>query len=168
MSDAQSCGKCGADRFGWLKCPRQICYGGSVFGQLPHTHAPKTYTEAEVQAHVAAEVRKALEGAAPWAKLGVAVMEDWPDGIGDIDGFQMQDMAEASGVLVAVPGGFNPDEHDGNGESEPGDPWFFMIKHPALIPAALTAIALTVGNMILTTALTLPDLITQAATLKGM
>jgi hypothetical protein len=84
---------------------------------------------------VKAEVRKALEGAAPWAKLGVAVMEGWPDGFGDIDGFQMQDMAEASGVLVAVPGGFNPEEHDDNGESEPGDPYFFIIKRPALISA---------------------------------
>lgn len=72
----------------------------------------------------------ALEKSTPWAKLGMAVMERWPDEFGDIDGVELQDMAEASGVLVAVPGGFDPDEHDGNGEAEPGDPWFFIVKRP--------------------------------------
>lgn len=68
-----------------------------------------------------------------WAKLGMAVMGGWPDSFGDIDGFDLQDMAEKSGVLVRVPGGFNPNVHDWSDDVEPGDDWFTIIpKAPAM------------------------------------
>lgn len=63
-----------------------------------------------------------------WARLGMAVMQDWPEG-GDIDGFTLQDMAVKAGVLKAVPGGFDPENHiDVNGDAEAGDSWFTIIK----------------------------------------
>ena len=68
----------------------------------------------------------------PWAKLGMAVMQGWPEG-GDIDGFDLQVMAEKAGVLIAVDGGFDPAiHHDPMGDAEAGDDWFQIIKRPVL------------------------------------
>lgn len=69
-----------------------------------------------------------IEDLKAWAKLGMAVMQDWPEG-GDIDGFCLQNMAVEAGVLKAVPGGFDPEEHiDVNCDAEAGDDWFTVIK----------------------------------------
>jgi hypothetical protein len=84
----------------------------------------------------AALARAEVERLLPWAKLGAALMERWPE-IGDIDGFCLQDMAVSAGVLQEVPGGYDPDEHFdivGVGP-EPGDQWFECRN----IPAALRA-----------------------------
>ena len=73
-----------------------------------------------------------IEQLLPWAKLGMAVMQSWPEG-GDIEGFDLQVVAEKVGVLNAVDGGFNPAiHHDPNGDAEAGDDWFQIIKRPVL------------------------------------
>lgn len=61
-----------------------------------------------------------------WEGFGQAVMEAWPDG--DIDGFELQEIAERHGVISQVPGGYDP-ERDGEDAIdeygiEPGDAWF--------------------------------------------
>ena len=90
----------------------------------------------EVVAMIAerAALRAEVERLLPWAKLGRAVMDGWPD-YGDLDGGQLQDLAEKAGVLVPVEGGYNPEIHgdaDYNG-AEPGDEWFMMIPAPAAL-----------------------------------
>ena len=74
-----------------------------------------------------AEVERLL----PWAQLGVAVMEGWPE-IGDVDEFMVQEMAVKTGVLREIPGGYDPEQHyDSVGvDPEPGDPWFERIAIP--------------------------------------
>lgn len=68
----------------------------------------------------------------PWAKVGMAVMQGWPE-TGDIEGFDLQVIAEKAGVLIAVDGGFDPAiHHDPMGDAEAGDDWFQIIKRPVL------------------------------------
>ena len=68
----------------------------------------------------------------PWAKVGMAVMQDWPEAV-DIEGHWLQDVAEEAGVLIAVDGGFDPAiHHDPMGDAEAGDDWFMFIKRPVL------------------------------------
>lgn len=72
-----------------------------------------------------------------YARLGAAVMEFWPEAA-DIDIGDLQDMAIKAGVLKAVPGGFDPEEHEdtcGYG-AEPGDEWFMRIPVPKAIKDA--------------------------------
>lgn len=68
----------------------------------------------------------------PWARLGVAAMEGWPE-TGDIDGFMLQDMAVNCGVLKEIPGGYDPEQHfDSVGVGpERGDPWFEIVAVPS-------------------------------------
>ena len=81
----------------------------------------------EDRASAEAEVERLL----PWAQLGVAVMEGWPE-IGDVDEFMVQEMAVKTGVLREIPGGYDPEQHyDSVGvDPEPGDPWFERIAIP--------------------------------------
>lgn len=73
-----------------------------------------------------------IEQMLPWVKLGVAVMQDWPEVV-DIEGHWLQDVAEEAGVLIAVDGGFDPAiHHDPMGDAEAGDDWFQIIKRPVL------------------------------------
>ena len=59
-----------------------------------------------------------------WEAFGKAVMENWP--LGDVDGFELQELAVKHSVISEVPGGFNPDIHQGCDDygAEPGDQWF--------------------------------------------
>jgi hypothetical protein len=70
----------------------------------------------------------------PWARLGAAVMEGWPE-YGDLDGWQLQDAAEKAGVLVEVPGGFDPEIHEDTVgiDVQPGDDWFMILNQPAVL-----------------------------------
>ena len=78
-------------------------------------------------------IRAMVQRLRPWARLGVAVMEGWPDTLGNIDGFELQDMAVGAGVLRDVPGGFDPARHvDDLGVCpERGDPWLEIIRRPS-------------------------------------
>jgi hypothetical protein len=88
----------------------------------------------EILAHAPADDLAEVEALRKWAALGMAVMEGWPEG-GDLDGFQLQEMAEKAGVLYPVPGGFDPAVHtDQYGGAEPGDDWFMIIPRAALTP----------------------------------
>ena len=77
---------------------------------------------------------KERDALTPWAKLGVSVMENWPD-YGDIDGWELQDMAVKAGVLTEVEGGFDPEVHDDTQGvfPEPGDQWFIIRSTPATL-----------------------------------
>jgi hypothetical protein len=58
-----------------------------------------------------------------WEAFGREVMDAWPEG--GIDGFDLQDLAEKHGIILSVPGGFDPDKHNDDGYGlESGDPWF--------------------------------------------
>lgn len=92
------------------------------------------YAEAIARAERAEADRDAL---LPWARLGAAAMDGWPD-YGDIDGFQLQEIATEVGVLSEVPGGFDPEKHTGDSwGAEPGDRWLVMRD----VPPALVRLA---------------------------
>lgn len=60
-----------------------------------------------------------------WEGFGREALDEWPEPY-DLEAPQIFDLAVKHRLLVAVPGGFNPEEHT-NGEdfgAEPGDPWF--------------------------------------------
>jgi hypothetical protein len=60
-----------------------------------------------------------------WEAFGRAVMENWP--YGDVDGGDLQDLAEQHGLIRRVPGGFDPDVHEDElGMADPGDSWFVL------------------------------------------
>jgi hypothetical protein len=78
-----------------------------------------------------AAARKMISEMMPWARLGVAIMKDWPEGC-DLDGGQVCDIAEKAGVLFEIEGGFDPERHEdtyGIG-ADAGDPWFDTIPVP--------------------------------------
>jgi hypothetical protein len=58
----------------------------------------------------------------------------WPD-CSDIDGADVQAMGVISGIMVEVPGGYDPTVHGESDCAEPGDSWF--VAHPGLKQAAL-------------------------------
>ena len=62
----------------------------------------------------------------PYALLGDAVSAGLFDGRHDIDYSELFDMAESTGVIIPVKGGFDPDKHvDFYGiNPEKGDPWY--------------------------------------------
>jgi hypothetical protein len=65
-----------------------------------------------------------------WEAFGRKMMEAWPHG--GIEGFELQDEAERHRLIVEVPGGFDPGQHDDGGWGpEPGDPWFLRNYTPA-------------------------------------
>jgi len=72
-----------------------------------------------------------VEGLRPWAMLGHAVVSDWPD-IEEVDGFELEALAEKHGVLYRAPGGYDPERHHDyfSIELEPGEEWFEMIEPP--------------------------------------
>ena len=59
-----------------------------------------------------------------WEGFSKAVMEHWPGY--DLDGGDLQDLAEKFGLITPVEGGFDPDKHhdDDHYGAEPGDPWY--------------------------------------------
>ena len=61
-----------------------------------------------------------------WEAFGIDIMAHWPNG--DIDGFDLQDIAEKHNVIIPIPGGYDPEKHgDEDGDEfglEPGDPYF--------------------------------------------
>lgn len=59
-----------------------------------------------------------------WEGFGKAIMERWPEG--DVDGFELENIAKRYGVLVEEPGGYDPEKHgeDFVGDPEPGDTWY--------------------------------------------
>ena len=91
--------------------------------------------EAEIERDAAVEWAEAAEAERnallPWAKLGVSCMADWPEAM-EIEGAELQARAVAAGVLVEVPGGYDPLKHfDSVGIGpEPGDEWFEIIGAP--------------------------------------
>lgn len=88
--------------------------------------APRDDLAAEVQ-----RLRAQVERLRPWAKLGEAIMEDWPEF--SLDAFDLQEVAVASGVLLPVPGGFDPAVHADLGYSlEPGDDYFTLVPWAGL------------------------------------
>lgn len=64
-----------------------------------------------------------MSDAPDWEAFGKAVMRNWPHG--DVDGFELQDLAEKHSVILPVPGGYNPAVHgEDDYGAEPGDPYF--------------------------------------------
>ncbi len=59
-----------------------------------------------------------------WEGFGRAVMASWPDG--DLDGYELQELAAKHNVLSEVEGGYNPEIHGTDHWFDPviGDPWF--------------------------------------------
>lgn len=59
-----------------------------------------------------------------WEGFGKAVMSVWPTG--DLDGFDLQDLAEQFQIILPAPGGFDPTTHTDTFSvgAEPGDDWF--------------------------------------------
>ena len=72
-----------------------------------------------------------IEALRKWAELAELIMQPWPDFI-DLNGFDLQDFAIRCGVLVEVPGGYDPESHiDTVGVApERGDPWLKIIRFP--------------------------------------
>ncbi len=69
-----------------------------------------------------------------WEGFGRAIMANHFEGC-DLDMMERQEIALKFGVIVPIPGGFDPEEHGLDDEygSEPGDPWFalnFESKEP--------------------------------------
>lgn len=61
-----------------------------------------------------------------WEGFSRAIMSNWPHG--DVDGGELQDLAEAYHLIEPVVGGFDPDRHfDGDCICpEKGDPWYVL------------------------------------------
>lgn len=59
-----------------------------------------------------------------WEGFGRAIMEEWQEHF-DVDAGDKFELAVKFGVLVKIPGGFDPEQHcDENGDAERGDPWY--------------------------------------------
>jgi len=60
-----------------------------------------------------------------WESFGRAVMQVWPEG--DLDGFELQELAIKHHVLLPEPDGFDPSKHeDVYGCADAGDDWFVL------------------------------------------
>ncbi len=58
-----------------------------------------------------------------WEAFGKAIMARWPHG--DVDGFDLQDLAEKHNVILLTPDGYDPEKHgDDEYGAEPEDQWF--------------------------------------------
>jgi len=63
------------------------------------------------------------------ARLGAHLVDHWAEGGGDIDGGDVWDWLKSTGVVEAVPGGFDSDKHEaGPHDVMDGDPWFETTK----------------------------------------
>jgi|GEM_PF-5995849 len=91
----------------------------AMMGRIEELEARAETAEAEV------------ERLRPWALLGNAVVSDWPD-IREVDGFELEALAEEHGVLYRAPGGYDPERHHDYFSigPEPGEEWFEMIEPP--------------------------------------
>jgi len=64
---------------------------------------------------------------ADWEDFGRRVLERFCEGDGEIDMLDVQAWAEETGVLIAKPGGFDPEtDIDLTGASERGDPFYLV------------------------------------------
>jgi hypothetical protein len=71
---------------------------------------------AELEAHIAK-----LD---PFAKMGEWALGDVFDHL-DLDASEVFDRALELGLLVPIPGGYDPEQHeDEYGGTQPGDPWY--------------------------------------------
>ena len=66
-----------------------------------------------------------------WESFGKAIMSNWPHG--DVDGCELQDLAEQFNVIVPCEGGFDPNKHMDIDCvcPEKGDPWFLPNYDPS-------------------------------------
>ena len=75
-----------------------------------------------------AELEALIEHMTPFAKMGnwatAEIFEHF-----DLEAGEVFDAAKDFGILIPVPGGFNPEIHDHDYScAEPGDPWFTLSK----------------------------------------
>jgi len=65
-----------------------------------------------------------IEQEPDWQAFGMAIMQNWP--AGDVDGGELQDLAEKFNIILPCEGGFDPDRHsdDFGVCPEKGDPWY--------------------------------------------
>lgn len=65
-----------------------------------------------------------------WEGFARDLLDNWP--VGDVDGATLFDLATKHGLVVEIPGGFDPEIHeDIEGVCpEKGDPWFRYNFHP--------------------------------------
>jgi len=65
-----------------------------------------------------------------WEGFGRAVMDEWQDHY-DIEASEKFDLAVRYGVLVKIPGGYDPETHvDNYGGAEKGEPWYQIAPEP--------------------------------------
>lgn len=76
------------------------------------------------------QLLKEIELMTPYTRLGEQIIDHWQeDCVADLDGFTIQELAEETGALYRVDGGYNPDVHeDIHGAAEKGDPWYMQAK----------------------------------------
>lgn len=90
------------------------------------------------EARLAREIvalRKMVADLLPFADFGERMMDEWQENF-DVDACDRFDWAKSCGVLVAVPGGFDPEKHSpGDFDPDPGDDWVTIIPMPDAIAA---------------------------------
>jgi len=93
-----------------------------------------------------AKLREELEVVLPFADFGDRMLESWEQHY-DVDASDRFDWAKASGVILPVPGGYDPEQHtDEFGASEPGDDWFNARPSPNILAAYRAAYRATASK----------------------
>jgi hypothetical protein len=89
-----------------------------VWDHASAAHADRAALISEVEA-----LREALKTVRAYAKLGMMVSEEWPD-YAEIDGGDLFEMLEESGVIEKHPEPYDPDKHGTVEDCEPGDDFY--------------------------------------------
>lgn len=103
----------------------------------------KTQKAAKGLVAIAREDISAIPCAEPapnWERFGRDLLDEWP--VRDIDGAELFETALRNGLVIEVPGGYDPEQHiDAEGICpETGDPWYeyaFDAPAPLTLQAAL-------------------------------
>jgi hypothetical protein len=132
--------------------PYAVDGGFDAYGQMEEDEFGDYYNREDADATIQsaqakiAKLREELEVVLPFADFGDRMLESWEQHY-DVDASDRFDWAKASGVILPVPGGYDPEQHtDEFGASEPGDDWFNARPSPNILAAYRAAYRATASK----------------------
>lgn len=106
-------------------------------GDEAHTDCATLLRALDAMAGENARLKRNAEALAPYARLGLAMSEFWPDSFGDINAFDLFEMLKESGVIVKQPEPYDPDKDGYIEDCKAGDDWYMRAVNIGNARAAL-------------------------------